>query len=243
MRRLIPVGLLAGAAFAASTATASAFTIDDVVWMIQNSGGRYVPAGASLSGADCSGLVSVAQSLAMGQQPHRLGNTTSLLAGRWPGVVPGASPGDRFIIGVNAGHMVAQIDGVNIESTTSGQPYRVGAGAASPWSGPFQVYHVDPTLLVTAQRKVEPEALPVAPISGASTAPVPEEGPPPPIAEPVAADPPPQADPVPPLEVPSDPPAAMDPVVGVQPTEELVQVAENSPIDSVVPLYPGGGGL
>ena len=114
---------------------------------IRHSGGVYVWAGASLSAADCSGLVSVAQSLAMGQKPHRLGDTHSLLAGKWPGAIPGAKPGDRFIIGVNQGHMVAQIDGVNIESRSRGMPYLIGPTARSPFSPEFVQYHIDPKLL------------------------------------------------------------------------------------------------
>ena len=114
---------------------------------IRHSGGVYVWAAASLSAADCSGLVSVAQSLAMGQKPHRLGNTKSLLAGQWPGAIRGAKPGDRFIIGVNQGHMVAQIDGVNIESRSRGMPYLIGPAARSPFSPEFTLYHIDEKLL------------------------------------------------------------------------------------------------
>lgn len=179
LRNLIPLALAAGGATLALAGTAQATTVDDVIWMIQNSGGRYVPAGASLSGADCSGLVSVAQSLAMGQSPHRIGNTTSLLAGRWTGAIPGASANDQFVIGVNAGHMVARVNGVNIESTTTGQPYKVGAAAASPWSGRFRLYHIDPALLVNGQ----------APLPG--PAPVVQDAQPPldPPAEPLAVEP------------------------------------------------------
>ncbi len=114
---------------------------------IRNSGGVYVWAGASLRAADCSGLVSVAQSIAMGQKPHRLGDTHSLLAGKWPGAIRGASPDDRFIIGVNQGHMVAQIDGINIESRSRGKPYLVGPAARSPFSPEFTLYHIDERLL------------------------------------------------------------------------------------------------
>lgn len=115
---------------------------------IRHSGGVYVWAAASLSAADCSGLVSVAQSLAMGQKPHRLGDTHSLLAGKWPGAIPGAKPGDRFIIGVSPTHMVAMVDGVRLESRSRGMPYLIGDQAASPWDKQFTaVYHIDPKLL------------------------------------------------------------------------------------------------
>jgi hypothetical protein len=122
---------------------------DDVVAAIADSGGRYVTAGASLAGSDCSGLVSVAQSLAMGEAPHRLGDTRTLLAGGWPGAIPGATPDDLFVIGVNWGHMAARVNGVGIESTTPGAPYRIGDAAASPWASQFIAqYHIDPGLLV-----------------------------------------------------------------------------------------------
>ena len=186
MKRFI-TGLVALAAPLTAPAVAQAATVEEVPWIIQNSGGRYVYAGASLAGADCSGLVSVAQSLATGQAPRRLGNTHSLLAGSWPGVRPGASPGDRFVIGVNAGHMVAQVDGINIESTTSGAPYRVGPGADSPWSGKYQLYHVDPALLVTA---TPPEILPPPP--------------PPPLPEPILVCDPVEILPSPPVDIPPD---------------------------------------
>lgn len=115
---------------------------------IESSGGRYVWAAASLSAADCSGLVSVAQSIAMGQAPHRLGDTHTLLAGRWPGAIPGATPDDAFVIGVSPSHMVARLNGVGIESRTRGMPYLIGDQAASPWDRQFtRVYHIDPSLI------------------------------------------------------------------------------------------------
>lgn len=213
LMRLLPLALLAGATGAAilSAQTAQAATIDDVVWLIQNSGGRYVPAGASLGGADCSGLVSVAQSLAMGQNPRRLGNTTSLLAGRWPGAIPGASQNDQFVIGVNANHMVARVNGVNIESTTTGQPYRVGAAAASPWSGQFRLYHIDPSLLVNGQ--------PVAPVLP-GPAPAPQE-----VVEEAAPLPPP-------------PPTDEEPLPPLPPDEPVVEPVEFIPEPEPVETPP-----
>lgn len=131
-----------------SAPPADATPLDEVVATIENSGGRYVWGGASLAGSDCSGLVSVAQSLAMGQAPHRLGDTHTLLAGQWPGAIPGASPDDAFIIGTSSTHMVARIEGVDIESM--GGRFRVGDEAASPWAPQFtRQYHLDPTLIRT----------------------------------------------------------------------------------------------
>lgn len=139
-------GLLAAATLVAPPAHAE--PLQDVINQIRDSGGRYVHAGASLKGADCSGLVSVAQSLAMGWPIKRLGDTRSLLAGRWPHVIAGATPEDRFIIGVNSAHMVARIDGTGIEASTSGQPYKVGPSAASPFEPRFRLFHVDPAVLI-----------------------------------------------------------------------------------------------
>lgn len=43
--------------------------------------------------------------------------------------------------------MVAQIDGVNIESRSRGMPYLIGPAARSPFSPEFVQYHIDPKLL------------------------------------------------------------------------------------------------
>lgn len=126
---------------------ADAAPLDQVVATIRDAGGRYQPGSATLAGADCSGLVSVAQSLAMGQPPQRLGNTHSLLAGQWPHAIRGASESDRFIIGADTGHMSAKIGGVRIEATCCGRPFLVGAQARSPFTFPH-VFHIDPGVLV-----------------------------------------------------------------------------------------------
>lgn len=138
---LISLGLAAPAAAASGT--------ENALDAVRSSNGRYSWGGGSLAATDCSGLVGMAQSIAMGEPPHRLGDTHSLLAGRWPGVIPGGSQDDAFVIGVSPSHMVARIDGVGIEARTSGQPYVIGPGAASPWDKQFtRVYHVDPALLI-----------------------------------------------------------------------------------------------
>lgn len=125
-----------------------AMPLPQVITTIRDSGGRYVYASANLTTADCSGLVSVAQTLAMGQAPHRLGDTHTLFAGRWPNAIDGATPDDVFIIGATRGHMVASIQGVGIESRTSGQPFLVGDKAASVWDPRFRRWHIDPAVLV-----------------------------------------------------------------------------------------------
>lgn len=115
---------------------------------IRDSGGHYRWGGTALGGTDCSGLVAMAQTIAMGEAPHRLGDTHTLLAGGWPGAIPGASPDDVFVIGVSYGHMAARVGGVGIEATTAGAPYRVGPSAASPWDAQFtRRYHIDPALI------------------------------------------------------------------------------------------------
>ena len=144
MTRKLVALMISATTILASAASARA---DDVVSTIANSHGHYAWAQASLQAADCSGLVSVAQTLAMGEQPHRLGDTRTLLAGQWPGAIRGATPDDSFVIGSSPTHMVARINGVNVESR--GGPYRIGDDAASPWDRQFtEQYHIDPGLLV-----------------------------------------------------------------------------------------------
>lgn len=121
--------------------------LPQVISAIRDAGGHYLWASASLTAADCSGLVSVAQSLATGQPVHRLGDTNTIFAGGWPNAIRGASPDDAFVIGANRGHMVASIQGVNIEATTAGRPFLVGDQAASPWEPRFNRWHVDPVVL------------------------------------------------------------------------------------------------
>lgn len=137
--------IVALCAFLLTAPPANATTLDQVVRIIDQANGRYQWGSASLTAADCSGLVSVAQTLAMGQAPHRLGDTHTMLAGQWPGAIPGAQPTDRFVVGVNTTHMVASIDGVAIESTRGG--FKVGSEAQSPWSPRFRQYHIDPGLM------------------------------------------------------------------------------------------------
>lgn len=140
-----------GAVVAALVLTPPAHAVDSgpdrALAAVRSSGGHYRTASASLLASDCSGLVSVAQSIAMGRPIRRLGDTRSLLAGRWPGAIPGATPDDVFIIAASSTHMVAVINGVGIEARQSGEAYRVGADAASPWSLPRQ-FHIDPALIV-----------------------------------------------------------------------------------------------
>lgn len=141
--------LAAGGLTVCRLPAAEAMALPAVVATVRDSGGRYVAGGASLSGADCSGLVSVVQSLAMGEPPHRLGNTHTLLAGRWPHAIPGASPDDVFIIGVSPTHMVVSVQGVRIEARSAGQPFLIGDAAASPFDRQFiRQYHLPAELLV-----------------------------------------------------------------------------------------------
>lgn len=125
-------------------------TLSQVVSTIRDSGGRYRWASASLTAADCSGLVSVAQSLAMGEAPHRLGDTNTIWAGHWPHVLEGAGPDDEFVIAASRSHMMAQVDGVGIEATTAGQPYKIGPAAHSVWDPALRRWHVDPAVLTLA---------------------------------------------------------------------------------------------
>lgn len=127
---------------------ASAMPLSQVISTIRDANGHYSWASASLQAADCSGLVSVAQSLATGQPVHRLGDTHTLLAGGWPDAIPGAAQDDLFIIAANSGHMVAQIGGVGIEAKTRGTPWAIGADATSVWAPQFRRWHIRPDMLV-----------------------------------------------------------------------------------------------
>lgn len=95
-------------------------------------GQAYQWGGSSIGATDCSGEVGLWQIALQDITPRdqRLGNTTSLLAGQWPDLVPGTS--GLFIVGSNHEHMVAQLDGVNIES--GGNGVQIGAGATSPFA-------------------------------------------------------------------------------------------------------------
>lgn len=148
LRRLLAIAFLSALSVMGIkvAAPAAAMPLDQVVSTIRDAGGHYQRGAASLTAADCSGLVSVAQSLAMGGKPKRLGNTHSLLAGQWPHVVRGANPGDRFIIGASRSHMSAQIDGTRIEATCCGRPFKVGPAARDPFTYPH-VFHVDEAVL------------------------------------------------------------------------------------------------
>lgn len=128
------------------SAPADAQSLQNAVQALRDAGGRYMPGQASLTAADCSGLVSVAQSLAMGQPPRRLGSTHTLLAGQWPHAISGASDEDKFVIGADRSHMSARVGGVNIEATCCGRPFKIGPDARSPFTFPH-IYHIDPAVL------------------------------------------------------------------------------------------------
>lgn len=144
-RRRLLVCTLFGAVTVAGVDTADA-QLGHVVETLRSAGGVYVSGGASLHGADCSGLVSVAQSLAMGQPPRRLGSTHTLLAGQWPHAIPGATPDHVFVIGADRGHMSARVGGVNVEATCCGRPFLIGPEARSPFTFPH-VYHINEEVL------------------------------------------------------------------------------------------------
>ncbi|WP_231383828.1 phage tail tape measure protein [Rhodococcus sp. 114MFTsu3.1] len=99
-------------------------------------GNPYVWGGAEVSGADCSGFVAILQRAAMGQgESGRLGTTYSLLAGEWPGLVPGTQ--GPFVVGTSEEHMAATIGGVNYESGGANNGITVGGSAAGAFDSQF----------------------------------------------------------------------------------------------------------
>ncbi|MGV0793045.1 hypothetical protein [Mycolicibacterium sp. XJ1819] len=148
VRLLVLVALGTLLAAGVKVAPAHAMPLDAVVATIRDAHGHYAPRSASLKAADCSGLVSVAQSLAMGQPIRRLGNTRSLLAGKWPHAIRGASQDDLFVIGSSRTHMSVRVGGVNLEARQSGEPFLIGPQARDPFTFPT-VWHIDPKVIAS----------------------------------------------------------------------------------------------
>lgn len=95
-------------------------------------GNPYGWGGTSYGSTDCSGEVSLWHRALIDATPReaRQGTTDSLLDGAWPDLRRGTD--GKFIVGTNRAHMVAQLDGVNIES--GGNGIQIGAGATSPYN-------------------------------------------------------------------------------------------------------------
>lgn len=95
-------------------------------------GNPYGWGATSYATTDCSGEVSLWHRALIDATPReaRQGNTDSLLDGAWPDLRRGTD--GKFIVGTNRTHMVAQLDGVNIES--GGNGIQIGAGATSPYN-------------------------------------------------------------------------------------------------------------
>ncbi|WP_307830922.1 phage tail tape measure protein [Rhodococcus sp. KRD162] len=106
----------------------------------RGNGNPYARGGASVSAADCSGWVAILQKAAMGQgEEGRLGTTYSLLAGEWPGLVPGTT--GPFVVGTSEEHMAATVTNngvkVNFESGGANGNMQMGGGAAGAFDPQF----------------------------------------------------------------------------------------------------------
>ncbi|OZE16645.1 hypothetical protein CH255_20360, partial [Rhodococcus sp. 05-2255-2A2] len=106
----------------------------------RGNGNPYGWGAATVSAADCSGWVAILQKAAMGQgESGRLGTTYSLLAGEWPGLVPGTT--GPFVVGTNEEHMAATVtnngQSVNFESGGANGNMQMGGGAAGAFDAQF----------------------------------------------------------------------------------------------------------
>ncbi|MBV7302934.1 tape measure protein [Corynebacterium sp. TAE3-ERU2] len=98
-------------------------------------GARYLWGGIARDAADCSGFVGRVAWAAQGFDPDtsgRMGTTHTMLAGMWPGFSPGVH--GPFVVGVNAAHMAATVDGIPVEAgdDVGGPSVGVGDGAFDP---------------------------------------------------------------------------------------------------------------
>ena len=135
----------------ASTDAASGGPVNALTWVNAHSSIPYVWGGHDADGADCSGIVGVAQQVAQGipNPTRRLGTTMTVLSGGWPGFISGATSSDLFVVGANDHHMVASILGTDIEERETGENIRIGKDAASPFDGQFTTLgHIDPKLFI-----------------------------------------------------------------------------------------------
>lgn len=106
----------------------------------RGNGNPYGWGAATVSAADCSGWVAILQKAAMGQgESGRLGTTYSLLAGEWPGLVPGTT--GPFVVGTSEEHMAATVTNngtsVNFESGGANGNMQMGGGAAGAFDPQF----------------------------------------------------------------------------------------------------------
>lgn len=100
-----------------------------------DAGAVYQWGGISRTAADCSGFVGRVAWAAQGQDPDtagRMGTTSTMLAGQWPGFLRGTK--GPFVVGVNSEHMAATVDGIPVESggDVGGPSVGEGDGAWDP---------------------------------------------------------------------------------------------------------------
>jgi hypothetical protein len=147
----------------------------------QASGTPYVTGGDSLSGTDCSGLVSWVSNMATDRpvfgDRFNTGNEESALLAR--GFKFGTAPG-ALVVGWNGGHTAATLPDGTPVSSGEGGGVRIGGGGAYQ---PQFTHH----MYLTVDPEAPEDASPPAPFLVDAVAPAP----PPPGPDPVEAGPPP----------------------------------------------------
>src|SRR5580693_3484605 len=155
----------------------------------QASGTPYVTGGDSLSGTDCSGLVSWVSNMATDRpvfgDRFNTGNEESALLAR--GFKFGTAPG-ALVVGWNGGHTAATLPDGTPVSSGEGGGVRIGGGGAFQRQFSHHMFLPMPADSSMAPDGPDAPDAPVIQMAGEAPMPPPPDAPPPP---PAPADPPP----------------------------------------------------